>query len=293
MGDSLYEVLHESETHVDMVRLAELCLGGTVPDKLRGDTWKYLLGVSRPEKTEEISLVKRMAHEYQELERPWALCLDEDVIRRVEMDVRRYYRASGLERSREMSASTRVQIKQVILRYLNFHPCDYDRSLLHLIGPLVHVYASERELYYSFEALVGRLAPRFTQEGGRELVVTFNTLFRQALPDLYAYFEEEAVSVHQWLPSWLRSLLARELPMPCVLRLWDIYFAHEQQAAREDAPLELHLYVCLAILQLCMEDLLELDYSEIRWYLQHLPSMDINHVLMTARNIRDDSNLLW
>ena len=50
---------------------------------------------------------------------------------------------------------------------------------------------------------------------------------RHTLPDLYFYFEEEQCSGGMWLFSWLQFLLARELPLPCVLRLWDTYLADE------------------------------------------------------------------
>lgn len=282
----LFELLHETETQqVDMVRLTQISLHGQVPDHLRADTWRYLLGVSRPEKLDEMSLAKRMAQEYLELERPWASSLDADVIRRVKRDISRYHPRG--EQLRETSASNRSQMERVILRYLNYHPCEYSRGLLHLLCPCVHVYPSERELYYCFEALLGRLDSRLSEAGCVELVVSFNTIFRHTLPELYRYFEDEAVNAADWLPSWLRSLLARELPVQCVLKLWDVYFAHEQQAAR-GAFFELHPYVCLAILQLSIEDLLELDNFEIHWYLDHLPVMDMINVVTMARSIRED-----
>jgi len=157
MSDEEFKELlqEESETHVDMVRLSQLCLGG-IPDTKRAETWRYLLGVSRSEKLEEMTLVKRMAQEYVELERVWALSLDANVIRRVKHDVRRTHQP-GADQSREASASSRAQMEQVLLRYLNYHPCEYDRGLVYLLGPFVHVYSTEREVYYCFEALLSRL----------------------------------------------------------------------------------------------------------------------------------------
>ena len=52
------EVL-ESETHVDMEKLLSLAHQG-VPDELRAEAWKYMLGVSRSERAEEMSLRKSM-----------------------------------------------------------------------------------------------------------------------------------------------------------------------------------------------------------------------------------------
>lgn len=55
----------------------------------------------------------------------------------------------------------------------------------------------------------------------------------------------------------LRHLLSAELPFQCVLRLWDTYFARHADA-------DLHVFVCLAILNLCKETLLECEYCELK-----------------------------
>ena len=52
--------------------------------------------------------------------------------------------------------------------------------------------------------------------------------------------------------------------------------------------LQLHVYVCLAILETCTDELMELDESEVLWYLRHLPSLDMSQVITHALNIKDD-----
>ena len=64
-GD-IAEVL-EAETLVDMQKLRELSTHG-IPNNLRAEAWKYLLGVARPEKDEEMSLHRQNIEEYRELE---------------------------------------------------------------------------------------------------------------------------------------------------------------------------------------------------------------------------------
>ena len=90
-----------------------------------------------------------------------------------------------------------------------------------------------------------------------------------------------------WVSSWLQFLLARDLPLPCVLRLWDSYFAYHASHGRE-ATLQLHIYVCLAILEACNEELMELDDAEVVWYLRHLPALDMGNVITQAFNIQED-----
>ena len=65
------------------------------------------------------------------------------------------------------------------------------------------------------------------------------------------------------------------------------YFAHNASHGRE-ATLQLHVYVCLAILETCTDELMELDESEVLWYLRHLPSLDMSQVITHALNIKDD-----
>jgi hypothetical protein len=121
--------------------------------------------------------------------------------------------------------------------------------------------------------------------------------FQQMLPELFTYFEDEEVGPNDWAVSWIRVrtctaahaartrrtrthmthsgytqfLLAKELPMDCVLRLWDTYFSCAE-------GLGLHLYTMLAILVNFHEELIELEHSELKGFLQHLPEMDMDQV---------------
>ena len=51
-------------------------------------------------------------------------------------------------------------------------------------------------------------------------VATFLRLFRRTLPELFAYFEEEEVDVVGLASRWLQDLLASEMQMQDLLRLW-------------------------------------------------------------------------
>lgn len=48
-------------------------------------------------------------------------------------------------------------------------------------------------------------------------------------------------------------------------------------------PLELHYFICLAILTICKEPLEELDQSEVRSMLLSLPAMDVDRVSTLTR----------
>lgn len=72
-------------------------------------------------------------------------------------------------------------------------------------------------------------------------------LLRSLQPDLLSHFEEEEVDLRRLVAPWFETLLSKQLPIDCILRLWDQYIS--------SAGLELHVYTCLAILQFYKEDL--------------------------------------
>merc|ERR1712107_308243 len=104
----------------------------------------------------------------------------------------------------------------------------------------------------------------------------FLMLFRSRLPLLFTHFEEEDLESSEWASSWIQWLLCRELPFDCCLRLWDTYFASPDGHGLE---LELHSFICLAILENFQADLIELDYSELVLFLRQLPSLDIDRIV--------------
>ncbi|WVQ80771.1 hypothetical protein IAT38_002876 [Cryptococcus sp. DSM 104549] len=110
-------------------------------------------------------------------------------------------------------------------------------------------------------------------------LASFLTLFRQALPELHSYCEDEEVPYAQVGLSWMTTLLAKEMWLGDVLRLWDTYLAADDMFA-------LHCYVCVAILSTCKETLEELDGSEAKLVLLDLPPMDVDRLLQDAANLR-------
>ena len=276
-GVELAEVL-ESETHVDMEKMLSLAHAG-VPDDLRAEAWKYMLGVSRPERAEEMSLRKRMETEHKENERAWRSRPHGELARAVKAEVLPHRQALGQSCAR---------VESLLCCYLHAQGEELRAGTVHLLWPFVHIYASDVEAYYCFQELMKRLEWALTFDGCKQMTVAFMTLLRHMLPELYSFLEEEQSCGGSWLGSWLQFFLARNLPLPCLLRLWDTYFAYAASHGRE-ATLQLHIYVCLAILEACDEDILELDEAEVLWYLTHLPTtLDMGQIITSAFNIKDD-----
>jgi hypothetical protein len=112
-----------------------------------------------------------------------------------------------------------------------------------------------------------------------ERISDFMMLFKIFIPELFKHFEEEEVDIKDFIKSWFSTLLAKELPLECVLRLWDLYLTHS-------LGLELHVYSCLAILLYFRETFEDLDDSDIRCVIRKLPLLDMDHIISEARRLR-------
>lgn len=156
----------------------------------------------------------------------------------------------------------------------DFHP-----ALVYLCAPFVQCVRVEAGMYFAFERLMTLMAHHSASHPLPLQVATFLTLFRTTLPELHSYFEEEEVDIIGFATNWLQHLLAGELRIEDLMRLWDTYFAMNDF-------LDLHLYVCIAILTNCKDSLEELDRSETKSMLYSLPPLDIDRVINEAINIR-------
>lgn len=161
-------------------------------------------------------------------------------------------------------------------------------ALVYLCAPLVESIEADAGAFFSFEALMARLERRYLPScGGRVLsqrVGEFLSLLRQTAPSLSLYFEEEGINLAPLATEWLQTLLAKQLPLPDTLRLWDTYFALDP--ARGDEFTDLHTYVCVAILSAAHDLLEELDKAEAIAWLTHLPHQDIPQIVNDAINLR-------
>ncbi|PWZ01846.1 hypothetical protein BCV70DRAFT_185391 [Testicularia cyperi] len=156
----------------------------------------------------------------------------------------------------------------------DFHP-----ALVYLCAPFVQCVRVEAGMYFAFERLMSLMAEHSARHPLPLQVATFLTLFRTTLPELHSYFEEEEVDIIGFATNWLQHLLAGELRIEDLMRLWDTYFAMSDF-------LDLHLYVCIAILTNCKDSLEELDRSETKSMLYSLPPLDIDRIINEAINIR-------
>ncbi|ORX91954.1 RabGAP/TBC [Basidiobolus meristosporus CBS 931.73] len=262
-ANELKEILNV-EVYVNVEKLRRASRHG-IPAEFRGQVWKFLLGVEQADRSQELSSSKAKSDDYAQLDKE-----NVESTKRIRGEVTRYLRRLGRV---EESAGKFAIFENVIGAYLNSNKnIEYSPVLVHICGPFVECLSEEWEVFYCFEQLMTQITEYFEEHEINERVAKFMALFRTLLPDLYNYFQEEEVEFNEWVASWNMYLLAKELPLDSLSRLWDTYFC-------EANFLELHVYVCLAILKHYKENLEDLEQSEIRTLLLRLPELDIEQVV--------------
>ncbi|KAH8876351.1 TBC1 domain family member 22B isoform 2 [Schistosoma japonicum] len=122
----------------------------------------------------------------------------------------------------------------------------------------------------------------FAQPGLQNNVKMLASLIERIDAKLYQHFMQNDVEFLQFAFRWMNNLLIRELPLRCIIRLWDTYMSENSGFST------FHVYVCAAFLLQFSNDLCrERDFQGIILLLQHLPTFhwtdeNINLILAEA-----------
>jgi len=281
--DEFKEVL-AAEVFVDLLKLREMARYG-IPDRIRGEVWSYLLGVTKPIKSQVEAQVSRSYQHYLSLhesdkERSF---VSPDLLRTIRSTVDRYCSVAATDKYfRE--PDTRKALENILSAYVNTSAdVEFSAEMLRVLAPILFAVRKEEQAFRCFEALVSRTNAYIPLERIPHRVGQLMMLLRTLNPQLSSHLEEEGIQPNDWARSWLQSLLSHALPLQAVLRLWDSYFSSPE-------GLQLHIFVCLAILSHLSEELTTLADAELRYRLQHLPLMDMDLIIAEAYNIREETS---
>ncbi|EGG19405.1 ankyrin repeat-containing protein [Cavenderia fasciculata] len=268
-----------SEVSIDMDKLVAVSRHG-IPERVRSEVWKYLVGVSKNDKSEEERVKKQQEIDYKEIDKN-----DAEITKKIRNHLKRYQIHSKESTKLKIDfqgVDIRNKIENIIISYINYNnDIEYNFGMLAILGPFMCTLQSESDIFHCYCAMMKKIEENLAQDSLTSRLSRFMMYFRSVIPELFSHFEEEEINSNDWAMSWIRYLLSVELPLDCVLRLWDSYLSAQ-------LGLDLHVYVCLAILINFSEELLELEHSEILAFLQHLPGIDMDQIIAQAYNIRDD-----
>ncbi|AAW46174.2 conserved hypothetical protein [Cryptococcus deneoformans JEC21] len=123
--------------------------------------------------------------------------------------------------------------------------------------------------FYEWRAEEGPIRSRTATAPQAPIIVRCNnlhtSLLRRIDPQLYERLETEGVEAQIWAIRWIRLIFTRELPFNVAMRLWDGIFA-------EDPGLQLLDHICIAMLLLVRNELIDADYPSLLTNLLHYPA---------------------
>lgn len=205
------------------------------------------------------------------------------------------------------------------LTYLSEHVDTVDRSVEAVKTfqveqlPPTTLSSIEADVYWSFNKLLDSIQDNYTfaQPGIQRLVNLLIRVISRVDRKLHDHLEANGVEYMQFAFRWMNNLLIREMPLHCIIRLWDTYLSegsattnvtryvtptssssssgnqhlqqHQQSIESSSAswasnwgtPFSsaFHLFVCAAFLRFWSKSLLqERDFQGLMLKLQNLPT---------------------
>ncbi|KAL6066989.1 Rab-GAP TBC domain-containing protein, variant 2 [Balamuthia mandrillaris] len=146
--------LLEGESAIDLNNLREVSMFG-VPDSVRGEVWKYLLGVSKEDKSQEMKMVRKLKEEYDQLDKT----IHSEDIRNISRELKRF-RPNITELHTD---TNRKRFVYLITAYVNSHTeFEYiSNGTLSLLAPFVYLCEEEYAAFFCFDSLVKRMEGLF------------------------------------------------------------------------------------------------------------------------------------
>lgn len=189
-------------------------------------------------------------------------------------------------------------LARVLLLFARLNPgIRYVQGMNELCAPIYFLFAQDRidgganveaDTFFCFSLLMANMRDAFQQNldsseaGLLGLLEQFGELLQEKDPEVSKHFEALNLNTVFFATRWLTLLLAQELEMPDVLRLWDSLLA--DMAATPRRPL-LH-YVCVAMVISIRDALLAGDFTDCMRLLQHLPPLLVDDLLCSAARLR-------
>lgn len=148
-------------------------------------------------------------------------------------------------------------LTRVLCVYVTTSSVSFHKDMVYVAAPFLEVFHNvEWETERAFSSLMSTHAQLFDSNNAQMRVAEFTTALMHLYPELFDYLDAECVDMNKWALSWLRTLLARQMPRASVLRLWDEY------VTESDVSSMLHPYVCLVLVGSISSELQDCDDGE-------------------------------
>jgi len=189
-------------------------------------------------------------------------------------------------------------LKRILFIFAKLNPgIRYVQGMNEVLAPLYYVFKTdvdemnvahaEEDSFFCFVELLSDFRDHFCQQldnsavGIRSTISQMTQLLRRQDEELWRHLEiTSKVNPQFYAFRWITLLLTQEFNFADSLRLWDSLLSNP------DGPLEILLRVCCSMLLCLRSRLLAGDFTTNLKLLQHFPSVDINHLLKVADDLK-------
>lgn len=329
------KLIYQDEV-TDLNELRSMAWAG-VPPAVRHVTWKLLLGYLPVVREKRAAALARKRSDYQHYVEQYYnnnRCPDDEIWRQIHIDIPRMQPLVSIF---QQEIVQRI-FQRILYIYSIRHPASgYVQGMNDLVIPFFVVYLSEfmpthslseldhvnvstlseevlqgveADSFWSLNKLLDSIQDNYTfaQPGIQSLVHLLSRVMSRIDSKLHNHLSSNNVNYLLFSFRWMNNLLIRELPLRCIIRLWDTYLAEgaltsstanvsssstgstltssllessnltstiTNNSLGNGSPFaaSFHLYVCAAFLRYWSKNLLqENDFQGLILYLQNLPT---------------------
>lgn len=287
-----------SEPDIDLDGLGKISWTG-IPDEVRAETWKILLGYLPKQASRREKVLKRKRDEYRRISKRHSACdnwavtkSEKHILRQVKADVPRTAPYAGLFRDKRVQKC----LERLLFTWALRHPStSYVQGMNDIVTPLFAVFLSEfydgqnmldgkdienvslsvlekveADSYWCFSKVLSGILGHYVPDlpGIHNNIKYLEQLVRKVDYDLCSHLMTEGVEVTHFSFKWMNCLLVREMPFSCVIRIWDTYMSEGSVHGFK----EFHVYVCAAFMCHFSKELQKMDYEKMYTFWQRVPT---------------------
>ncbi|XP_041987896.1 TBC1 domain family member 15 isoform X2 [Aricia agestis] len=280
-----------SITEVEGVK--QLIFRGGVAHSIRRSVWKYLLGYYpwKMTSSELKALHKRKTEEYYSMKLQWRSMTEGQESRfsdyrdrksLVEKDVNR------TDRTHEFFAGDNnpnlILLEDILMTYVMYNfDLGYVQGMSDILAPLLILMGNEVDSFWCFVGFMEKIEYNFDidQAGMKQQLHQLQQLLELVSPALARHLVAKDAHNMYFCFRWLLVWFKREFCLRDIMRLWEVLWTGLPCA-------NFHLLVCVAILDLEQETIINRDYgfTEVLKHVNDLSMrLDVEKILSTAEGV--------
>lgn len=243
-------VYHDEVT--DMNQLRSMSWAG-IPFEVRPMTWKLLLGYLPVMKSRRSQVVSCKRADYEQLVLRYYdnMPTNDEMWRQIHIDIPRMQPLISIFQQQ----TVQKMFERILYIWSIRHPASgYVQGMNDLVTPFFVTYLSEfidgkslndvetfdvstlteetlrgveADSFWSFSKLLDSIQDNYTfaQPGIQRLVNLLSRVMSRVDANLHEHLMRNSVQYLQFAFRWMNNLLIRELPLRCIVRLWDTYLS--------------------------------------------------------------------